>query len=578
MASTLRELIKAVRAFCLFALVFFAPHWAQAASLYFSPASGLASPGGLIYATAMVDSEGVAINNAESNIIFPKDLLSVVSVSKNNSIFSLWVSEPSFSNDAGVISFNGGIPNPGYAGASGKIATITFKAKAAGTASVYFTAAGVRANDGLGTDVLRVSSPLAITITGGSAPITPSASVSATPSVPVITSATHPDSEKWYSLKSATFSWPVKSGILANRLLLGRYEDTTPSVLYDPAISEKTIDDLDDGVWYLHVQLKNKAGWGAVGHYKFRVDKTPPQEFTIQASSNGNASDLNGRTAINFEAKDVLSGVALYRVKVGDADFVDVLPANQGPTAYILPGEDSGLKKVIVQAIDMAGNVTTAETEVSLKSIIVPEITEYPAALNANETLILRGFAEPKAKISVLIVDDTGVENKRIVRADAQGSFVLRVQDGFPIGQYEIIARSVSESGSIISSSDPITVVVDTSAFVKFGVRLMTYLSVIIPIVALIITLLILIMHGHRRITKMRRKVPVEVAKVQHALGKELAALKAEIQEHLIVLEKAKSTRSFTREEDQAIRRMKQHLVRIDKALGDEQESARDEF
>ena len=65
--------------------------------------------------------------NAASGVIsFPADKLEVVSLSKTGSVFTLWVQEPSFSNSAGTINFEGIVLNPGFIGAAGKTPTIKF--------------------------------------------------------------------------------------------------------------------------------------------------------------------------------------------------------------------------------------------------------------------------------------------------------------------------------------------------------------------------------------------------------------------------------------------------------------------
>jgi len=130
------------------------PYNTNAASLSLLPSTSNATVGNIISIKVSVNTEGVFINNAEANIQFPTDMLEVLSITKSASIFSLWVEEPNFSNNTGKVNFNGGAPTPGFNGQSGYIATITFKAKKQGTASVFFTDASVRANDGLGTNVL----------------------------------------------------------------------------------------------------------------------------------------------------------------------------------------------------------------------------------------------------------------------------------------------------------------------------------------------------------------------------------------------------------------------------------------
>ena len=88
--------------------------------------------------TIYINSQGVAINNAEGDMSFPADLLQVQSVSTSDSVFSIWVEQPSFSNTAGTISFNGGIPNPGFNGSTGKLFRVIFKAIKAGSVPISF--------------------------------------------------------------------------------------------------------------------------------------------------------------------------------------------------------------------------------------------------------------------------------------------------------------------------------------------------------------------------------------------------------------------------------------------------------
>lgn len=138
----------------ILAMCFLFPYKTNAATLSVSPASPTVSIGNIVSVKIYVNTENKSINNAEASIQFPIDMVEVVSITKSSSIFSLWVEEPSFSNNTGKITFNGGIPNPGFTGQSGYIASITFKAKKQGVASIIFTDGAVRENDGLGTDIL----------------------------------------------------------------------------------------------------------------------------------------------------------------------------------------------------------------------------------------------------------------------------------------------------------------------------------------------------------------------------------------------------------------------------------------
>jgi hypothetical protein len=132
---------------------------AHAATLYINPSSGNFSVGNIFTVNILVNTQDVSVNNAEALLNFPKDLLEIVSISKSGSIFSLWVEEPVFSNSSGTLSFNGGVPTPGFTGFSGKALSVVFRVKKIGSASVIFSSASVRANDGYGTDVLTGTGP-----------------------------------------------------------------------------------------------------------------------------------------------------------------------------------------------------------------------------------------------------------------------------------------------------------------------------------------------------------------------------------------------------------------------------------
>src|SRR3989338_6290606 len=137
-------------------LLFFGmlPFGARAATLSFSPPSGSHTVGNTFSASILISSADQAMNAALGAISFPPDKLEVVSVSKTGSIFTLWVQEPSFSNSAGTINFEGIVLNPGFIGAAGKAISIAFKVKAAGNAPLTFSSGSVLANDGQGTNIL----------------------------------------------------------------------------------------------------------------------------------------------------------------------------------------------------------------------------------------------------------------------------------------------------------------------------------------------------------------------------------------------------------------------------------------
>lgn len=140
------------------------PASVHAATLSLVPSSGSVASGQTLSVGINVSSPGQAMNAASGVVSFPTDKLEVISLSKANSIATLWVQEPSFSNAAGTISFEGVVLNPGFSGASGRFLTIMFRAKSEGTATLSFGSGSVLANDGQGTEIFSGSSGSSISI------------------------------------------------------------------------------------------------------------------------------------------------------------------------------------------------------------------------------------------------------------------------------------------------------------------------------------------------------------------------------------------------------------------------------
>lgn len=266
----------------LFAIILaaglFLPSAAFAATLSLSASSGTIAPGQTVSVAVFVSSPDKALNAVSGVVSFPSDILDVVSVSKSNSIATLWVQEPSYSNTTGTVSFEGVIPNPGFTGASGRVVTITFRGKRGGSAKLSFASGSVLANDGKGTELLSGSTGTTISVgVGAPAPASPEPPRPVSAGVTIM-SSTHPDQSEWYKSNVPQFTWTLPAGALEVRTLISEEPNAAPSVRYAPAISSKTVEDLADGTHYFSVQARTAEGWGAVSRYRVNIDGTLPEE------------------------------------------------------------------------------------------------------------------------------------------------------------------------------------------------------------------------------------------------------------------------------------------------------------
>ncbi|MCC6323302.1 hypothetical protein IT400_00765 [Candidatus Nomurabacteria bacterium] len=126
----------------------------QAADLSMTPQSGSVEVGDTIKMRVVLSSSDKLANAVSGTVTFSKDLLTLSSISKSDSIVNVWPVDPSFSNASGTLNLDGVILS-GYQGTNGTILTLFFKAKAVGNATIKFENASILAHDGAGTQILN---------------------------------------------------------------------------------------------------------------------------------------------------------------------------------------------------------------------------------------------------------------------------------------------------------------------------------------------------------------------------------------------------------------------------------------
>ncbi len=528
---------------CFILLGFFIYTNSFAASLYFSPAVGGFDVGNVFKVSVLVDTEDVAINSTETGINFPSDLLEVVSVSKTNSIFTFWVQDPTFSNVSGNISFSGGLTTPGFNGSSGKIIEIVFKVKRPGLASVLFSPGSVRANDGLGTDILKNVSQGSYTLTSGNQ--TPAVVSGTTPLAPSISSPTNPDPNKWYNNSNPRFVWPVSSNIIATRVLYDKYLNTSPIVFYSPAISEKVIDNLKDGAYYFHVQLENENGWGKISHFAFKIDTKNPDSFTITEIKRDD--ETTPKAKFTFSAKDSLSGIDHYEIQIDDG-IADIWNDN-GTHIYETPATGPGGHTLSAKAVDKAGNFITSSSPFNIEPLKTPSITDYNEKLSASETLTVSGQTEyPGSQVLIWLQKEGENPKSFVVQTDAKGGFTF-TKSGLSSGSYKLWAEVKGVNGSGSFPSDKLTVDIESAPFAQFINWTSNVLITSIPLIALVIIIIlsiIIISYAWHKFLGLKRVIQKETTDAEKNIHRGFDLLRDDLTNQIRKLNRTKSERDLT--------------------------------
>jgi|GEM_PF-1183873 len=359
----------------------------DAATFAVVPSTGTAAIGSTMNVIVSAATDATAVHAVSGTLLFPSNLLEVVSISKSQSLVSTWVKEPA-STAAGTIQFEGMIPDPGFVGTDGRVLMVTFKVKAIGTARVSFATSSILANDGDGTEIIAgttgavytLTPPVAVGISSSTATTSVSGAAGGASTVPQVTSLTHQDGV-WSRQATGTFSFVMASSVTALRLLVDDKPKSVPTVTYAPPITTRDIKDLPEGVSYLHVQFKTAAGWGPVIHYTLQIDTTAPTSFNVTEVSPGTFS---------FLSNDALSGIVHYAIQIdgGDAQtYVDT-----GSHTYTVGQLAPGMHTLLVRAVDAAGN-STESTRVftTVAPVVAPTAQPIPAAASSDSLVVQNG-------------------------------------------------------------------------------------------------------------------------------------------------------------------------------------------
>lgn len=515
--------------------------WAKfvnAATLYFTPSSGNIAVGDIFTANVYVNTKNAAINNAEAVINFPSNLLEIVSISKSGSVFSLWVEEPTFSNSAGTLSFNGGVPTPGFNGTAGKAFGAVFRVKKAGSASLIFSSAAVRANDGLGTDILDSQGSAKFILSAGAvlAPeeVTAPSSLPSKPFIKhqiknqngeIILVGDSEAPEKWVNSSFNKFVWQFPSGVTGVSVLLHEKPSVNPGSKSDGFFDNKVYERLDDRIYYFHIRYQNDLGAGPILHYKFMVDTTPPEPFEI-ILPDGKVT-ANPMPRIRFETFDKLSGIDRYEIKIDDGDWFNA--ATLKTASYILPKLKPGEHQIFIRAYDKAGNYAEAKEIITVSPIASPKITEYPNnIISPGEKLVIKGESLPKATIEIHL---NKLGKEPIVfnaQANETGNWESVYENIIPSGAYEVWAKQILDTGAESLQSQSVYIGVN-SWFWRAWQWLKNVGGIIVLVLIFLAILTTAIYYSWHHFKLWRIKLKKEIHEAESAVSSGFKKLKKEI-------------------------------------------------
>lgn len=319
---------------------------AAGAKLFLSPETGTHYVGSYFSVEVLVDTGGNKTNAYEAVLAYPPDKLEAVSVSGGGSICDLWITQTKTTLECGA--------TKAYKGTGGRIGTLTFRAKAAGTANISISGGNVKKADGSGTEILSARGSAAFEIQ------------ELPEGVPAISSSTHPDQNAWYQENTATLSWTAPSGADGYSYVLSSKPEEIPNDSSEGTATILTYEDLTDGTWYFHLKAKSGSSWSNTNHFRIQIDRQPPEDFEIVVDPPG--SPITRAPLLSFAATDALSGVDHYEISINGSEFATT------SSPYQFDRIKGGNHEITVRAVDRAGNVKEAKVILNVIGVSAPTI------------------------------------------------------------------------------------------------------------------------------------------------------------------------------------------------------------
>lgn len=445
---------------------------AEAALFGFSIPEEDLETGELFSISVHLTSSGRAVNAVSGVVTIPSSL-EVISISSHGSIIGFWVKAPTYSAGERTIAFEGVIFNPGYEGSAGHLFQVHLRGSREGAGVVRMQSGAILAHDGQGTNVLERTSNIPVIIgtpteevndpeeelPNEQNPEEPEGTQSdpegqegeeeedlptAPPAAPQLNSVTHPIEGAWYNHARPIVTWSLPRHITGARVGVSRTAKGAPTEVQQGAVSTYQTRELEDGVWYLHVQIRNQIGWSPVSHYKVQIDTQAPTQISLKEIPRDDLS--NPDVQFQLSAEDSLSGVNRFAVRLDNTEeYVWIDDSSNLALADMYPG----MHGLSISAIDNAGNATSTSVVFYVEPLEAPVLEQVPTQVQSNEAFLVAGKTRYASTQVVLWLEKSGQQALRFfTKSDKNGEFTFAIRESLPAGNYRVSAEVVDDRGA----------------------------------------------------------------------------------------------------------------------------------
>lgn len=339
---------------------------AFAAQIYLLPQTAEMGVGDSLLSELRIDTEGEQLNAFDILMTYPVGVLEISDVITGGSLINLWIHEPVYSNEHGILRIEGGRIG-GLAG-DGLLLKILFKGKSIGTGTVSFDdVSQVLLHDGFGTPAVGVFSAARYLVR------------EEIPQIVELKSGTHPTEDQWYQAKKIDVQWEPREGAVYSYILSIDVMENPDNEPEEDSGGHVSYANPGDGIYHFSIQESMNGGetWSDISRYRFLQDRSAPEKFEILIAQD--ESVYGGQYFATFAAEDKTSGLDHYEIQestlpglLKNKEWVEA----ESPQLLV---DQASWSIIRVKAVDKAGNERIAKhtpvkvrvTEIGLLFVVI---------------------------------------------------------------------------------------------------------------------------------------------------------------------------------------------------------------
>jgi len=548
--------------------------YAAGPTLYFDPPTAIVPIGEPLTVEVRIDAAGEEIGSADATIAYNPEDLSFQSLQVEGSVFSRTLVDDS--TNPGRLDLSAFVERnkPAFAGEDGLVARLTFMPKRNAATQLRFAQASAHAPLPLTASVADIGNVLTDLLSATytlvpresvPAPLVAAQAVGATASEGAVAFDPPLHESGWLRATTAKATWTLPGGTTAMRVGVATSASAEPEKLYPVPVSSATVDFTHDGEQYLVRQFAfGEGSWGDVRATPLKIDTTAPA-LSIERVT---LDDGRAAMAYQIDGTDAGSGVASYMLGVDGDELAEWNRPEDG--VWVPQDLRPGEHVLTVVAEDVVGNSTTTDYLFTLNMIEAPILTKIDERVLTGDTITVSGTTHPNGQVTVFISHDEGEAREVMVPSDSDGTFTAIVTDGAKAGTYTVWFSVVDEFGAESPSSIKRSVLVTQPSIMLFGSVAVSYLSIIVPLFALILLLGLVLWLAFVYVKSYRRRVRRETREAFAVARTEFEQLRAELIKQIGMLERANQSRELTREEMRIFTDLSKRLDYIERHIAEE--------